>query len=410
MGNVTLDRRNLHAGPRLGEETPAADSGLRNCGFSGWLKDEPDWIALQNNAGIAAGSGGSPDEPVWTPFNGGALTNRRLPFPQTLVFSLGAVSGIIPLPGVSYRVKVEGFDQFGQPVTEITPVLTTPIYTGGAGGVDTINFYLSQVFSYVKALYFWEGPNPFTIGTVVYGVGILNEWLYTDTTGGTNTTQHVHPENHGLGLPLRVQGIGSTAGDVFEDMGVFGLTLTRINGTQQIGVPRDNHIEVAPSNDTAKPTLKIWNDASGGDFTLSYGGATTGPILYNETAANLKTAIQGLGGGVASVDVSGAGTLANPWVVTMLTAGAVAAGLTGDGSGLTGATVGLTIQTLNTMNWIGELDKFRFTAAAVAGAGSTTCAIPIMGSTIWGTWTNADLVLVSGNAHATKGALRGTVS
>jgi hypothetical protein len=70
---------------------------------------------------------------------------------------------------------------------------------------------------------------------------------------------------------------------------------------------------------------KVVATASGGTFTLTYDGQTTAPITYDPnspaTVANaIKTALEGLGGGI-SVSVSGSGTDALPWIITILNSG-----------------------------------------------------------------------------------------
>ena len=55
--------------------------------------------------------------------------------------------------------------------------------------------------------------------------------------------------------------------------------------------------------------------ASGGTFTLTVGGQTTGNIVYNASAAVVDTAVTALST-VVAVTVTGAGTLGDPWLIT----------------------------------------------------------------------------------------------
>ncbi len=55
--------------------------------------------------------------------------------------------------------------------------------------------------------------------------------------------------------------------------------------------------------------------ASGGTFTLTVGGQTTGNIDYDATAAVVDTAVTLLST-VVAVTVTGAGTIASPWLIT----------------------------------------------------------------------------------------------
>lgn len=87
--------------------------------------------------------------------------------------------------------------------------------------------------------------------------------------------------------------------------------------------------------------------ATGGTFTVTYGGQTTGAQAYNVTASNLQTAIQGLssvGTGNATVSLSGnvytivfnEAALGVPSAITLgvgsLTGGSATVGTTQDGS------------------------------------------------------------------------------
>jgi hypothetical protein len=60
--------------------------------------------------------------------------------------------------------------------------------------------------------------------------------------------------------------------------------------------------------------------ATGGTFTLTFDGQTTGNIAWNASAATVATALEGLSN-VNDVDVTGAGTPADPWRVTFVDPG-----------------------------------------------------------------------------------------
>lgn len=77
-------------------------------------------------------------------------------------------------------------------------------------------------------------------------------------------------------------------------------------------------------------TLTI--DATGGTFTVSGNGNTTAALAYNISAANLQTAIRGLGGNYAEVIVTGSG----PYTITFPAGSGDVAALTTDASSLTG--------------------------------------------------------------------------
>ncbi len=56
------------------------------------------------------------------------------------------------------------------------------------------------------------------------------------------------------------------------------------------------------------------NNATGGSFTLSFDGETTGPLAYNATADNIRAALQSLTA-INSGDVSVTGSIGGPWTV-----------------------------------------------------------------------------------------------
>lgn len=87
---------------------------------------------------------------------------------------------------------------------------------------------------------------------------------------------------------------------------------------------------------------EVFNDATGGTFTLTYDSQETAAIPYNETAANMKTAIELLSN-VTLVGVDGTGVEADPWVIVFLTDTGTGI-MTADDTNLTGQTVGSTVR------------------------------------------------------------------
>lgn len=81
-------------------------------------------------------------------------------------------------------------------------------------------------------------------------------------------------------------------------------------------------------------------DATGGTFTLTYGGEETAAIAYNATAATVQSRLAALSSvGTGKVTVSG--NAGGPWTVTF--APGMVAALTGDGTLLEGEGVALNI-------------------------------------------------------------------
>jgi hypothetical protein len=86
-------------------------------------------------------------------------------------------------------------------------------------------------------------------------------------------------------------------------------------------------------------TVTITGSPTGGTFTLTYGGQTTGTIAYNATAATVQTALTGLSS-VGTGNAAVTGSAGGPYTVTFqgtLAATNVTA-ITGSGAGLTGGT------------------------------------------------------------------------
>jgi hypothetical protein len=81
-------------------------------------------------------------------------------------------------------------------------------------------------------------------------------------------------------------------------------------------------------------TVTLTGSPTGGTFTLSAGGATTGTIAYNAVAATVQTAVRTLGGAFSAATVTGTG----PWAITVGTAGVATGPISGSGAGLTGGT------------------------------------------------------------------------
>ncbi|WP_339730088.1 hypothetical protein [uncultured Gimesia sp.] len=84
-------------------------------------------------------------------------------------------------------------------------------------------------------------------------------------------------------------------------------------------------------------TVTLGNAPSGGTFTLTYAGQTTGNIAYNASAATVDSALETLSN-IGSGDVTVTGSDGGPWTVefTGALAAANVADLTADASGLTG--------------------------------------------------------------------------
>ncbi|WP_280451544.1 hypothetical protein [Nocardia cyriacigeorgica] len=87
--------------------------------------------------------------------------------------------------------------------------------------------------------------------------------------------------------------------------------------------------------------VTIQGTATAGTFTLAYEGTPTGAIAYNADAATVEAALEAI---LGTGNVAVTGSAGGPWTVTLQGefAGQANSLLTGDASGLTGAT-GITI-------------------------------------------------------------------
>lgn len=85
---------------------------------------------------------------------------------------------------------------------------------------------------------------------------------------------------------------------------------------------------------TEVQTISINDSVSGGTFTLTWGGNTTAPILYNATAAEVEAALDAAPVS-AAVAVTGGPGPGSDWIVTFDAAG-VKTAITGTGTNLTG--------------------------------------------------------------------------
>ncbi len=85
-------------------------------------------------------------------------------------------------------------------------------------------------------------------------------------------------------------------------------------------------------------TVSLFGSPRGGTFTLTYDGVATGALTYDESAADVETALDGLAG---INDCSVAGADGGPWTVTYqgTQIGVDVQALTGDGSLLSGADI-----------------------------------------------------------------------
>jgi hypothetical protein len=138
--------------------------------------------------------------------------------------------------------------------------------------------------------------------------------------------------------------VGSDDASSTADSGINYATIGSSSPTQvgpNLSTERDNAIYYgqlyASTNDKTNQTQVVTITATGGSFTLTYGGQTTGSIPYNETAANVQADLVGLssiGSGNVTVTTDNAAT---GYVVNFVgSLNTSASALTGTFTGLTG--------------------------------------------------------------------------
>jgi len=111
------------------------------------------------------------------------------------------------------------------------------------------------------------------------------------------------------------------------------------------------NLTISSADFTTDDVQQVYNDATSGNFTMTYSGQTTTAIDYNATAAVVETAVEGLSN-VTAATVTGSGTSSIPWVIRFVTdtgSGIV----TADDTNLVGGTSTITLATID----ISEADQ-----------------------------------------------------
>ena len=145
---------------------------------------------------------------------------------------------------------------------------------------------------------------------------------------------------------------GGTLAETITAVSLPGVTL---DGTDQTTTDTTNawtaedgtgtgagwHLTIAATDFTTDDVQEVFNDATGGTFTLTYDGQTTAAIAYNASAATVETDIESLSN-VTAATVTGTGVVATPWVIRFVTDSGQNIMTAGDGS-LTGGTSTVTL-------------------------------------------------------------------
>ena len=105
------------------------------------------------------------------------------------------------------------------------------------------------------------------------------------------------------------------------------------------------HLTIDSTDFTTDTVQSVSNDATGGTFTLTYDGQTTGSIAFDASAATVETDIESLSN-VTAATVTGTGIAATPWVIRFITATGQNIMTAGDGS-LTGGTSTVALEAID---------------------------------------------------------------
>lgn len=208
------------------------------------------------------------------------------------------------------------------------------------------------------------------------------------TSGATNYTHTLTPANT-LPYYSMYREIGGVLFEQFTDCKIGELTIAAdagmpLTAAMVVQGRSAQRLTVAPTNVTEVQSIVTSGVPTGGTFTISFLGATTAAIPYNETAANIATAVNALAPVVAAggTFVGAGGPL--PTAVTLTAAtGFVSRGLppiTVDGSGLTGGTAAAvtastTTQGATALPALANSAAYNFNEAKVTLAGGVVATV-----------------------------------
>ncbi len=246
---------------------------------------------------------------------------------------------------------------YGTSAAELQNDLNALVSIGAAGGV-TVTGPTSDTWTFT---FDQDGNQPAILAQVVTFKG----QALPDETAGTSSSQEVQKIENDItdndlvftfgsdstvALPSDASadtlqaalnglaGISSAGGVTVSDPSMDGWTITFNHDGQQglIGVRYDADVDSAvfvpgavntqeeQNLTVSSPTQEIQTistNAASGSFSLSYNGATTGPLAYDASAADVQSALCALAG-IGPDGVLVTGDHINGWQVTFATAGA----------------------------------------------------------------------------------------
>ena len=131
-------------------------------------------------------------------------------------------------------------------------------------------------------------------------------------------------ENLGNGIVVSVTGAGTDASPwliTFLNSGVKDVPQLVADDTDLITSALSSVATVTEGGAAANEVQSLYTTATSGTFTLTFGTRTTGAILFNAAAAEIKSALELLDN-IDIVDVIGSGRIDDPWKITFIAPGA----------------------------------------------------------------------------------------
>lgn len=194
-----------------------------------------------------------------------------------------------------------------------------------------------------------------TVANVVSGLvaawNAMSEAEFDEATASVGTT---------AGAPTHVILTGPADGKPFTV-----TSSTTNSGTFGVAVTTDTPGSAATNE---KQIIDLAGSPSGGTFTLTYDGQTTGAIAYNASAATVDAALEALSN-IGAGDVTITGNAGGPWTVefTAALAGVNVPLLTGSGASLTGGATVTVATTTQGAAGTNEVQRLRYTQAVYSG-------------------------------------------
>ncbi len=239
-----------------------------------------------------------------------------------------------------YRTSSVGF--FGP-----STLLTTVVETTTEGGTDLVTTYVDTGASTFNG-------SPLSLSVVPPPVPQLD--VSDIFTGDTrlpqkHAPQGIHPHTTFLPGTLAVQDYNQFY--VPADMPAERIDLYYA-GANPTGLGPSDYLTLRISDDATQNAIQslytdsvtqdeiqqVYNNATGGTFTLTDGTDTTSALIYNILAVDLETELESDITAITDVNVTGNGTSFEPWIITWIDPGGadVTYTLSADDGNLTGGT------------------------------------------------------------------------